>query len=371
MVKIEKIFLRISIMSRLIDDEPLFTQDENRLAILPIKFPEIWRFYKRLQSNTWTAEEITFKDDIAQIKNGEVKKEILDVVEFILGFFSGADKIVNENLAKNFLDTIKVMEAEFFYGQQIQNENVHNETYSITIDTYYKDEPERKHKILNAVQTMPCIKKLFNWAQKWVHRTSDDELRENPILRDYERDGVGYEELEDLAYIWSKAKLLVAFACVEGILFSAAFCILFWIKEQGILPGLTFSNELISVDEGVHRDFACHLYRMINNKPPTEQIEEIIRDAVEFEKEFVKEMLTINLVGMNAVDMTQYVQFTADSLSRELGNEAIYGTKNPFPFMDKISFNGITNFFEKRVAEYSLSGFEDGHDEDIALDEDY
>ena len=356
---------------RLIDNEPLFKEDADRLAILPIRFPEIWRFYKRLQSNTWTAEEITFKDDISQIKNGDVKEDILNVVEFILGFFSGADKIVNENLAKNFLDTVKIMEAEFFYGQQIQNENVHNETYSVTIDTYYKDDPERKHKILNAVQTMPCIQKLFKWAQKWVHRTAEDELRENAILQDYERDGVGYEELEDLAYIWSKGKLLVAFACVEGILFSAAFCILFWIKEQGILPGLTFSNELISVDEGMHRDFACLLYRMINNKPPAEQIEEIIREAVEFEKEFVKEMLAKNLTGMNAVDMAQYVEFTADSLSKELGYESIYSVKNPFPFMDKISFNGITNFFEKRVAEYSLSGFEEGNDDELDLNDDY
>lgn len=356
--------------------EPMLTEEPDRLAIEPIVYPDIWSFYKRLQSNTWTAEEITFKDDLAQIKNGDVKPEILRVVEFVLGFFSGADTIVNANLASNMMQLVHASEASFFYALQMANENVHNETYSNTIVAYYRDEPERKRAVLNAVSTMPCIKQLFRWSQTWVNRTVDDELalcRDDIVAyvtREYGAEAAeNTSVLRDVAHVWYTAKLLVAFACVEGILFSAAFAVIFWIKEQGVLPGLTFSNELISVDEGLHRDFACLLFSKLHHKPPAAHVERIIRDAVGFELEFVQEMLETGLIGLNADGMGEYVRFTADSLSEKLGYARLFDASNPFPFMDKISINGVTNFFEKRVAEYSLSGFEEGRDDAITLDD--
>lgn len=362
-------------MSIILQKEALFTEQPDRKSLLPIRFPAVWKMYKDLQASSWTAEEVTFRDDISQIKNGQVPSEILDVVEFILGFFSGADTIVNENLAENFLSVIKILEANCFYGMQIQNENVHNETYANTIVAYYKDEPERKESILNAITTMPCVKKLFEWCQRWIQRTPENEIEENmDSIKQYLEDH-GYDvedkNINDIAYIWCTAKRLVAFASVEGIMFSAAFCIIFWIKEQGILPGLTFSNELISADEGQHRDFAALMYSMIEHKPLPEHSKEIIEDAVKFKDEFVEEMLSVRLTGMNAGLMKQYVRFTANSLSKELGLDVIYeGVTNPFPFMDKISINGQTNFFEKRVSEYNIAGFEDGNTKDFTLDED-
>lgn len=358
---------------RLIDDEVLFRDTPDRKSIFPILFPVIWsEYYKKLQGSVWTAEEITFKDDISQIRNGEVSENIMNVVKFVLGFFSGADTIVNENLAENFLREIKIMEAQFFYGQQIQNENVHNETYARTIEAFYRDDKECMNSVFNAINTMPCVKKLFDWSTKWIHRTPEQELNSNPILKLYSEQGADDEVLEDLAKIWCTAKKLVAFGCVEGIMFSAAFCVIFWIKEQGLLPGLTFSNELISRDEGLHRDFACTLYDMIGNKPPVDQMTEIIRDAVLFKKEFVTEMLGNNqLTGLNCGLMNQYVEFVADNLSERFKFGKIYDSTCPFPFMEKISFNGMTNFFERRVGEYGASGFEQGHNEEIVLDEDY
>jgi ribonucleoside-diphosphate reductase beta chain len=357
-------------MSSFLSSEVLFRDDPMRKSILPIKYKEIWTLYKKLQSSTWTREEIDFKTDLAQIANGEISPEIMKVVSYVLGFFSGADTIVNENLAENFLRIIKIMEALFFYGQQIQNENVHNETYSFMIDIFYKDNPEKKAQIFNAIKTMPCVRKLFDWCNKWIRRTPKKEKEENPILQKYIQQGI---DVDELAYIWCTAKILVAFACVEGIMFSAAFCIIFWIKEQGLLPGFTFSNELISTDEGLHRDFACLMYSMIHNKPPEDQIKSIIREAVSFKKEFVDEMLSVPLTGMNKKLMNQYVKYTADSLCTALNYSKIYSVSNPFPFMEKISINGQTNFFERRVGEYSLGGFEDqdSEDNDLELDDDY
>lgn len=359
-------------MVRLIDDERLFKNDPSRKSILPVIYKEVWNRYKNLQAATWTAEEVDFKTDIAQISNGEVSKDVLRIVEYVLGFFSGADNIVNENLAENFLKTIKILEAQFFYGMQIQNENVHNETYSKTIEVYYKDDPDKKDALFNAVSTMPCIKKLFDWCEKWIRRTPEQELEENQILQDYAENGADEELVEDLAYIWCTAKQLIAFACVEGIMFSGAFCIIFWIKELGLLPGLTFSNELISTDEGLHRDFAILMYSMIEHQPPSEQVIDIIKEAVDFQKAFVGEMLIKPLTGMNVDLMTQYVMFAADNLSANLINKKVYNAVNPFPFMDKISFNGVTNFFEKRVGEYSMAGFEaDSENNEIVLNDDY
>jgi len=357
-------------MSRLLDDEILFTENSKRLAILPVLYKRIWADYKKLQTSSWSREEIDFKTDIAQISNNEVPEAVMYVVEFVLGFFSGADKIVNDNLAENFLRIIKILEAQFFYGQQIQNENVHNETYAFMIDVFYKDHPEKKAAILNAIETMPCVKRLFDWCMKWIKRTPAMERAENPILQQYEEQGADDEVIDDLAFIWCMAKILVAFACVEGIMFSSAFCIIFWIKEMALLPGFTFSNELISTDEGLHRDFACLMFNMIVHKPPNEQIIDIIHESVAFQEEFVKEMLQKPLTNMNADLMNQYVKFTADSLSNALQIDKIYNVTNPFAFMEKISINGQTNFFERRVAEYSLGGFEED-DDDIVLDDEY
>uniref|UniRef100_A0A6C0J6P4 Uncharacterized protein n=1 Tax=viral metagenome TaxID=1070528 RepID=A0A6C0J6P4_9ZZZZ len=358
-------------MNRLLDDEILFRENPTRNSILPIMYKSAWKKYKQLQSSTWTREEIDFKTDISQINNKEVPDNVMNVVYFVLAFFSGADKIVNDNLAENFLRDIKILEVQFFYGQQIQNENVHNETYSFIIDIFYKDNPEKKAKLFNAAQTMPCVRRLFDWCSKWIHITPEMERNTNPILQQYLEEGADDEVIDDLAFIWCKSKKLIAFACVEGILFSSAFCIIFWIKESGLLPGFTFSNELISTDEGLHRDFACEMYSMIEHKLPQEQIDDIIKEAVLFQEEFVNEMLSEPLTGMNKTLMKQYVKYAADSLCKELHIDKLYNVKNPFGFMNNISINGQTNFFERRVGEYSLGGFEEGNDDDIVLDDNY
>jgi ribonucleoside-diphosphate reductase beta chain len=365
------VILLLYIMGRLLDEEVLFAEEDGRLSILPIRHPELWKMYKNLQSSTWTLEEIDFKQDIHQVRNGLVDPQILKVVDHVLGFFSGADTIVNENLAENFLNMIKPLEAKFFYGQQIQNENVHNETYSFIIDALYEHDTLHRNAILNAVDNMPCVKKLYDWSRKWLKSTPDDERINNEILQDYLAGGADDDVVDDLAYIWNKAKKMVAFACVEGILFSASFCVIFWLKTQGLLPGLTFSNELISVDEGIHRDYGVLQYRMLANTPPEDQILDIIKEAVSFMEEFVIEMLPVNLTNMNASLMTTYVHFTADSLLNALSMDKHWFAANPFPFMETISFNGQTNFFERRVGEYSLSGFEGGEKEDLKLDENY
>ena len=339
--------------------ESLFTQDETRKTIRPVLHADMWAFYKKLQASTWTAEEINYHTDISDILTGNVTPEVMSIVKYVLGFFSGADTIVNENLALNFMNKIKVLEAQIFYGLQIANENVHAETYAVLIDVLIADKKEKEF-VLNAVTTMPCVTRLYEFSHKWIKRDITDEQLQNPYLNDM-----------DDAYVWCEAKRLVAFACVEGIMFSSAFAIIFWIKEKGILPGLTFSNELISRDEGIHRDFACLMFSKIKNKPPVNQLIEIITDAVNFQDEFVEEMLSVRQTGMNKDDMKQYVRFVADNLCQALNINAIYNATNPFSFMEKISFNGITNFFEKRVGEYSLSGFEDGADEFIILDSTY
>jgi ribonucleotide reductase beta subunit family protein with ferritin-like domain len=335
--------------------EILFIEDTNRKTIRPVLHPDMWSFYKKLQASTWTAEEISYQTDITEIATGKITPEVMSIVKYVLGFFSGADTIVNENLALNFINKIKILEAQIFYGLQIANENVHAETYAILIDVLITDKKE-KEAVLNAVSTMPCVTRLYEWVQKWIKRDVADEKLENPHLLDTD------------AHTWCEAKRLVAFACVEGIMFSSAFAIIFWIKEKGLLPGLTFSNELISRDEGIHRDFACLLFSKIKNKPPTNQLADIIIDAVNFQDEFVDEMLSVRQTGMNSGDMKQYVRFVAENLCQMLNIDSIYNVTNPFTFMEKISFNGITNFFEKRVGEYSLSGFEDGAEDNIVLD---
>jgi ribonucleoside-diphosphate reductase beta chain len=304
--------------------EPILQENKNRFVIFPIKHHDIWEWYKKMEASFWTAEEIDLSQDLNDWNN-KLSDEERYFVKHILAFFAASDGIVNENLAENFVNEVQYAEAKFFYGFQIMMENIHSETYSLLIDTYVKDEAE-KDELFNALDVFPAIKKKADWALKWIE--SD-----------------------------SFAERLIAFAAVEGIFFSGAFCSIYWLKKRGLMPGLTFSNELISRDEGVHCDFAVHLHNHhLVNKVPKERIRSIIVDALNIEREFITESLPVSLIGMNAVLMTQYLEFVADRLLVELGCDREYNTSNPFDFMDMISLQGKTNFFEKKVAEYQKSG---------------
>jgi len=304
--------------------EPILQENKNRFVIFPIKHHDIWEFYKSMEASFWTPEEIDLSQDLNDWNN-KLSDEERYFVKHILAFFAASDGIVNENLAENFVNEVQYAEAKFFYGFQIMMENIHSETYSLLIDTYVKDEAE-KDELFNALEVFPAIKKKADWALKWIE--SD-----------------------------SFAERLIAFAAVEGIFFSGAFCSIYWLKKRGLMPGLTFSNELISRDEGVHCDFAVHLHNHhLVNKVPKERIRSIIVDALNIEREFITESLPVSLIGMNAALMTQYLEFVADRLLVELGCEREYNTSNPFDFMDMISLQGKTNFFEKKVAEYQKAG---------------
>lgn len=304
--------------------EPILQENKNRFVIFPIKHNDIWEFYKSMEASFWTAEEIDLSQDLNDWNN-KLNEDERYFIKHILAFFAASDGIVNENLAENFVNEVQYAEAKFFYGFQIMMENIHSETYSLLIDTYVKDEAE-KDDLFNALEVFPAIKKKADWALKWIE--SD-----------------------------SFAERLIAFAAVEGIFFSGAFCSIYWLKKRGLMPGLTFSNELISRDEGVHCDFAVHLHNHhLVNKVPKERIRSIIVDALNIEREFITESLPVSLIGMNAVLMTQYLEFVADRLLVELGCDREYNTSNPFDFMDMISLQGKTNFFEKKVAEYQKAG---------------
>jgi ribonucleoside-diphosphate reductase beta chain len=321
--------------------EPILQENKNRFVIFPIKHHDIWEWYKKMEASFWTAEEIDLHQDLTDWNN-KLSEEERYFIKHILAFFAASDGIVNENLAENFVNEVQYAEAKFFYGFQIMMENIHSETYSLLIDTYVKDEAE-KAELFNALEVFPAIKKKADWALKWID--SD-----------------------------SFAERLIAFAAVEGIFFSGAFCSIYWLKKRGLMPGLTFSNELISRDEGVHCDFAVHLHNHhLINKVPKDRIKEIIVDALDIEREFVTESLPVSLIGMNAVLMTQYLEFVADRLLVELGCERVYGSANPFDFMDMISLQGKTNFFEKRVAEYQKSGVmnTDSDAQKISFDADF
>jgi len=306
--------------------EPLFEPNPERFCVFPINYPDIWKFYKDAQASFWLAEEIDLADDITQWPT--LEKDEQHFIKMILAFFASMDGIVNENLALRFYAEVQIPEARCFYAFQISIETIHGETYSLLIDTLIKDKKEQ-HRLFNAITTVPSIKKLSDWALKWLN--------------------------SDGTY----AERLIAFAAMEGILFSGPFCALYWLKTKNLLPGLTFSNELISRDEGLHMDFACHLYKnYIKNKIPQERVFQIIEEAVEFEKEFINESLPCRLIGMNAEMMAEYIEFVADRLLLGLGCDERYHTKNPFTFMEGISLSGKTNFFERRVGEYSRSGFE-------------
>ena len=280
--------------------------------------------YKKAQASFWTAEEI----DLASDKNDwdDLRRSERHFISMILAFFAGADGIVIENLACNFAKEITLPEARCFYGIQIAMENIHSETYSLLIDTLITDSSE-KRRLFNAIETVPCVRKKANWALKWCDSRKA-----------------------------SLAERLVAFAVVEGIFFSSSFCAIFWLKKRGLMPGLCFSNELISRDEGLHCDFACLLFSKLNNRPQRGRILGIVKEAVDIEKEFVVAALPVNLIGMNSELMCKYVEFCADHLLEALGSEKYYETTNPFQFMEMISLQGKTNFFEKRVGEYAKSG---------------
>ena len=321
------------------EQELLLRENKDRFVILPINYPKIWEMYKKHEASFWTAEEIDLGDDMKDwnaMNDGE-----RHFISHILAFFAASDGIVNENLAVNFMSEVQLPEARCFYGFQIMMENIHSETYALLIDTYIKDTTE-KNRLFHAIETVPCVKKKGEWALKWI---------ENGTF----------------------AERLVAFAAVEGIFFSGSFCSIFWLKKRGLMPGLTFSNELISRDEGMHCEFACLLYGMLKNKLSAEAVTKIIADAVEIEKEFISDALPVSLIGMNAKLMSQYIEFVADRWLGELGYDKLYGASNPFDFMEMISLQGKTNFFEKRVGDYQKSGVlsSDAKSQSFSRDEDF
>lgn len=304
--------------------EPILKENKDRFVIFPIKHQDIWEWYKKQEACIWTAEEIDLHTDINDWNN-KLNDDEKYFIKHILAFFAASDGIVNENLAENFVSEVQYPEAKFFYGFQLMMENIHSETYSLLIDTYVKDEAE-KDQLFHAIEVFPAIKEKAEWALKWIE--SD-----------------------------SFAERLIAFAAVEGIFFSGSFCSIFWLKKRGLMPGLTFSNELISRDEGMHCDFAVHLHtHHIVNKVPKARITEILTNALDIERKFITESLPVSLIGMNATLMTQYLEFVTDRLLVELGCDRVYNSSNPFDFMDMISLQGKTNFFEKRVAEYQKAG---------------
>jgi len=304
------------------DIEPILKDNPNRFVIFPIKYHDMWTQYKKAVASFWTAEEIDLSKDFEQWEKLTDNERYF--IKNILAFFAGSDGIVNENLVQNFMDEVQVAEAKCFYGFQIAIENIHSEVYSLLLDTYVKD-IEEKDKMFKAIYTIPCVQKKADWALRWIDSKN------------------------------SYAERLVAFAAIEGIFFSGSFCAIFWLKKRGLMPGLTFSNELISRDEGMHTDFACLLYSHLDNKLTDEKVQEIYNDAVSIEKEFITQSLPCDLIGMNSRLMSRYIEFVADRLLVQLGHSKIFNTSNPFDFMDMISMEQKTNFFESRVSSYSLA----------------
>jgi len=313
-------------------------ENKDRFVILPIKHPRVWEMYKKHEASFWTSEEIDLSGDTKdweKLNDGE-----RHFISHVLAFFAASDGIVNENLAVNFMSEVQLPEARCFYGFQIMMENIHSETYAQLIDTYIKD-PQEKYHLFHAIETVPAVMKKAQWALRWISNGNF-------------------------------AERLVAFAAVEGIFFSGSFCSIFWMKKRGLMPGLTFSNELISRDEGLHCEFACLLYSMLQNKLSQEQVQAIISEAVTIEKEFVSESLPVDLIGMNAKLMQQYIEFVADRWLSELGYPKLYNATNPFDFMEMISLQGKTNFFEKRVGDYQKSGVMSGKEsQTFSLEEDF
>mgnify|MGYP006168211391 CR=1 FL=1 len=318
--------------------EPILQDNKDRFVIFPIKHHDIWEWYKKMEASFWTAEEIDLHQDLSDW-NTKLNDDEKYFIKHILAFFAASDGIVNENLAENFVNEVQYPEARCFYGFQIMMENIHSETYSLLIDTYIKDPVEKQH-LLRAIETVPCVQRKAQWALKWCDTTTA-----------------------------SFAERMIAFAAVEGIFFSGSFCAIFWLKKRGLMPGLCFSNELISRDEGLHCDFACLLYSKLINRLPESRIVEIISSAVAIEMEFVVDALPVELIGMNSAMMRDYIRFCADRLLLCLGCDRHFKVGNPFEWMETISLQGKTNFFEKRVGEYSKSGVGVDHaDQTFALD---
>ncbi len=321
--------------------EPLLETNQSRFVLFPIKHTEMWDMYKKAEASFWTTEEIDLSADL-QDWNNELNADEQHFIKHVLAFFAASDGIVNENLAVNFMREVQYPEARCFYGFQIMMENIHAETYSLLLDTYIREGKE-KDRLFRAIETLDCVKKKAEWALRWIENGSF-------------------------------AERLVAFAAVEGIFFSGSFCAIFWLKKRGLMPGLSFSNELISRDEGMHTDFACLLYSQLQHPLAPERVRAIIQDAVAIEQNFVTDALPVRLIGMNAELMKQYIEFVADRLLVSLGLARIYNVSNPFDFMDLISLQGKTNFFEKRVSDYQKSGVmskDTAKDKLFSLDEDF
>jgi ribonucleoside-diphosphate reductase beta chain len=325
---------------KIMTTEPILESNNSRFVLFPIQHDDIWSFYKKAEASFWTAEEIDLSPDLIDWEN-KLNDDERHFIKHVLAFFAASDGIVNENLAEHFLAEVQYTEAKFFYGFQVTMENIHSETYSLLIDSYIKDSAEKDY-LFNAIDTLDCVRKKAEWALRWIDKGSF-------------------------------AERLVAFAAVEGIFFSGSFCSIFWLKKKGLMPGLCQSNELIARDEGMHRDTGCLIYRnYIVNKLPNETVKEIIKEAVNVEFDFVEECLPYKLKGMNSELMKQYIQFVADHLSDSLIEEKIYNVENPFPWMDLISLEGKTNFFEKRVSNYAKqSVITHESQKEIAFDEDF
>jgi len=321
-------------------EEPILTEQRNRFVLFPIQNNDVWEMYKKHVASFWTADEIDLGDDMRDwAKLNDKEKHF---IKHVLAFFAASDGIVLENLIERFMSEVMLPEARCFYAFQGAMENIHSETYSLLIDTYIKDSAEKQY-LFNAMDQVPAVRMKAEWALKWMSSEA------------------------------SFAQRLVAFACVEGIFFSGSFCAIFWLKKRGLMPGLTFSNELISRDEGLHTDFACLLYKQLKYTRLSQTIvEEIVTSAVQCEQFFITEALPVNLIGMNNKLMAQYIEFVADRLVFSLGHKKIWNTENPFDFMEMISLCGKTNFFEKRVGEYAKAGvLNDGDGNDFDLDADF
>merc|ERR1712048_282743 len=303
--------------------DALLVENPRRWVMFPIQYPPIWEMYKKHEASFWTAEEIDLSQDAKDWET--LTEQERHFIKHILAFFAASDGIVLENLSGQFSVEVQVPEARAFYGFQIAMENIHSETYSLLIEQYIRD-PVEKERVFDAIHTMPPVSEKAKWAVQWMNQEN------------------------------SFAERIVAFAAVEGVLFSGSFCAIYWLKKRGLMPGLTFSNELISRDEGLHADFACMIYGMLQHKLPEDVVHGIVRGAVNVERRFICEALSCDLIGMNNDLMTEYIEFVADRLLVALGHSKMFGTKNPFDWMELISLQGKTNFFEKRVGEYQKAG---------------
>ena len=322
-------------------DEPILSESDARFSAFPVRFPDMWSMYKRAVAGFWTSEEVSLKDDVVQW-DAALNADERHFISHVLAFFASADGIVNENLAANFSVEVQIPEARAFYAYQMYSESIHNEMYGLLIDALIRNATERD-RLFGAIREVPCVRAKASWALKWLDRS-------RPF-----------------------AERLIAFACVEGILFSGSFCSIYWLKKRGLMPGLSMSNEFISRDEGQHQTFACVLYRHLKHRVPATRVMDIVHEAVDNEKEFICEAIPCNLVGMNAALMSEYIEFVADRLLLELGYERAFGTANPFPWMEMISLSGKTNFFEGRVSEYARAGMlVEGEDTSVfGMDDDF